>query len=83
MTLIDRIEAYLRQTPGVKAKDIALELDADRLEVNATLLRHRGSRFERSEGFTWSLAEAKPESGSSSDGMDQTSLAVTVHALTR
>lgn len=52
--MLDKIEKILRETPGIKAKDIAKNIHAEKKEVNSFLYEHLDI-FQIDEQYCWSL----------------------------
>lgn len=55
--MLNRIRAFLEESPGTKAKTIATRLSADRAEVNRLLHDHK-EVFEKDVEHQWSLVSA-------------------------
>jgi hypothetical protein len=53
----EKIEKVLRETPGLKAKDVAKKLPADKKEVNSCLYAHP-ELFQVDDKFCWTLVQS-------------------------
>ena len=53
--MINEIKQVLKETPGLKGREIAKKLDKDRKEVNSYLSRHNDGLYQDKNDFKWYL----------------------------
>jgi hypothetical protein len=54
--MLAKIQAVLKQSPGLKAKDVAVSIGLDKKDVNSFLYRNK-EHFYRDDGFNWFLVD--------------------------